>query len=257
MLVLDGASEGVGAGTLGDVEEHVVLHERLALEVKHLRGDLPLMAVQNHGRLHTVGVHGQHACEAISRHGLTTGIHSPHHFVSQHVGEVGFLNQAICRLTAHGEICGHVAKRLPLGDGRFAVGHGEFEANRLGPLSPDALKGRCIQVQTLGVVRIQCGRARRRLGDIEKRRLGHGSHGDSQAKHGGQVKAHGLCCWCVNLRQFSRLCRDVAGKPVLGPSTHIVFHIEPEQIEVALMPILTVQQLAANHLGTCDFEHPI
>ena len=257
VLILDGASEGVGAGTLGDVEQHVVLHKRLALEVKHLRGDFPLMAVQNHGRLHTVGVHGQHACEAIPRHGMSTAIHGPHHLVGQHVGEVGFLNQATCRLTAHGEVCGHVAKGLPLGDGRLAVGHGEFETDRLGPLSADAPERRFIQVQSLGVLCVERGRARRGLRDIEKGRLGHGSPGDGQGQHGGQMQAHGLCCWCVNLRQFSRLCRAVVGKPILGPSTHVVLHIEPEQIEVAFMPILAVQQLAANHLGTCDFKHPI
>ena len=49
----------------------------------------------------------------------------------------------------------------------------------------------------------------------------------------------------------------MAGKPILGPSAHVLFHIEPEQIEVAFMPILSVEEFAAKHLWPCDFEHTV
>ena len=170
-------------------------------------------------------------------------------------GEVHLLHQAF-RLTAHGEIGGHVAERLPLRDGRFAVGHGQFEANRWGRSARMRRKRRSFRRNPWVSFCIQRGRARRRFGDIEKRRLGHGT-GDGQGQHGGREQAHGLCYWSVNLRQFHRFRCGVVGKPVLGPLAHVLFHIEPEQIEVAFMPIFSVQQLAANHLGTCDFEHPV
>ena len=57
VLVLNGASEGVGAGTLGNIEEHIIPYKSLALQIKHLWGQFPLVAIKYHGGKHSVSMH--------------------------------------------------------------------------------------------------------------------------------------------------------------------------------------------------------